>query len=630
MPPFILYLITTLVQKFPMYLEFVSIKISQFKTFVGEPQTLLLTGKHPGLRFIRGRNEFEPSLGSNGSAKSTIFKDALFWCLYGKTIDLLRTPDITPWEEWGGGNPAVTVVINTDNRRQTITRSTHPNKLLLNGQETGQEEIERIVPPFEVTKHTILLGQGQKLFFDLTAKEKMDVFASALNLDRWETRSALASDKVKDLEDELTTLRSELATKEATLAQSEGLLKTAKVRVTEWEDEHKDQAKEIQKELTILTAKLPPLKDRQNEADLALDSAGTELKALDKNIGQLTKAKLEAQSEYNRADLILDGMQDIIDALTKKLGVKTDTCPTCGQSLKGTALAHHKAEITERRASLEGKVKAGIPSSVALALKNATSGLEKANSHAKKFKERAESAQTTLNLVVPEVIRLETQIRELQRQLTGRSDEVNPHREQVQALHRTVSQLTTDLEGVDADILSASKEQARVGFWVKGFREVRLHLLKELLQELEMATNALLPESGLRDWQVRYDIEKETKKGTFTQGLNVSILSPKNKTPVKWEVWSGGEGHRLRIVGALALSEVLLSHAGMQTNLEVLDEPTRDLSAEGIQDLCEFLANRAKQLDKDIFMIDHHAHDGVNFADVVTVVKTAQGSRIEK
>jgi DNA repair exonuclease SbcCD ATPase subunit len=232
-------------------------------------------------------------------------------------------------------------------------------------------------------------------------------------------------------------------------------------------------------------------------------------------------------------------------------------------------------------------------------------------------------------VVTPEVVRLETQIRELNKQAAVSEGEANPYQDQAQTLRRKISVLTTDLEALDKDVVSAERELERTRFWVKGFKDVRLYLLEELLQELELATNALLPESGLRDWAVRYAVEKETKKGTTVQGLNVTVLSPHNKSPVRWEVWSGGEGHRLRIVGALALAEVLLAHAGVQTNLEVLDEPTQHISQEGIQDLCEFLAVRAKQFEKDVFFIDQMAVESAHFSEIITVVKTATGSYLE-
>src|SRR4029077_19584673 len=122
----------------------------------------------------------------------------------------------------------------------------------------------------------------------------------------------------------------------------------------------------------------------------------------------------------------------------------------------------------------------------------------------------------------------------------------------------------------------------------------QLYVITEVLQELEFVSNAMLADVGLEDWQIKFSIEKETQAGTLQSGLHVTILSPSNDKPVRWKCWSGGEGQRLRLVGALALSDVLLNHAGITTNLEVLDEPTSHLSQEGVRDLLPFLAERAR------------------------------------
>src|SRR5689334_17606157 len=111
-----------------MNLTFEKVVIESFKTFVGEPQTFVLAKSEPGLHFIKGINKDEPDLGSNGAAKSSIF-DALGWCLYGRTPDGRRTPDIVPWS--GKGHPKVTTTVRIDQTRHEIVRTTHPNQLLL-------------------------------------------------------------------------------------------------------------------------------------------------------------------------------------------------------------------------------------------------------------------------------------------------------------------------------------------------------------------------------------------------------------------------------------------------------------------------------------------------------------------
>lgn len=604
-----------------MYLEFSKIALDNFKTFTGTPTTFPLAHKQPGLHFIRGRNEDEPELGSNGAGKSTIFT-ALSWCLFGQTINGLRTPDIIPW---AGGRPTVVVTwVFKDDKKHTITRATKPNVLMIDGAETGQTEVEQLLGfNFEVFKHTILFGQGQPLFFDLSPKEKMDVFAAALDLDRWERRSEVAKEKAQKLVDELNEIKQNILINTHGIEHNKNLLDSLKIQMDIWEDRRKLHGESIKEQRDTITAKLSKLSKKRDLADLALDGAGTELKALDKEITKLTDAKVEAQNQHNKEDLKLIQFKNEHKAVTRELSGlgKNDHCPTCGQSLKGTNLAKHKRELRDRLETLTDRIKAGIPSQVVKTLEKAASDLAAARTHVATFNKAAIDAQTTLNVVGPEVIRLETQLKELQKQEAMRVELVNPHRAQAQELRKSISKLEAAITELEDEAKLVEQKQLQTSYWVKGFKAVRLFLLEELLQELELATNALLPESGLQDWKVSYDIEKETKKGTTIQGLNLTIQSPNNTKAVAWKSWSGGEGHRLRLVGALALSEVLLSHTGVNTNLEVLDEPTRDLSIEGVQDLCEFLAARAQQLNKDIFLTGHNVIESAHFSSTITVVK---------
>jgi len=72
-----------------------------------------------------------------------------------------------------------------------------------------------------------------------------------------------------------------------------------------------------------------------------------------------------------------------------------------------------------------------------------------------------------------------------------------------------------------------------------------------------------------------------------------------------------------------------LAHVGVETNLEVLDEPAVYWSGEGVQELCDFLAIRARERDKTIFYIEHQAVESTSFSEVITVVKDKDGAYIK-
>jgi energy-coupling factor transporter ATP-binding protein EcfA2 len=121
-------------------------------------------------------------------------------------------------------------------------------------------------------------------------------------------------------------------------------------------------------------------------------------------------------------------------------------------------------------------------------------------------------------------------------------------------------------------------------------------------------------------------MERETQSGKIKPGLSVSIFKPKHDEPVKWESWSGGESQRLRVIGAVALSEVLLRRAGVTCDLIVLDEPTRHLSPEGVGDLVEFLVELGR--DHQVFYIDHQVVQSNQFASLITVTRSTSGAKI--
>lgn len=648
-----------------MQLEFLSIEISDFKSF-SKAQTLSFDSE--GLWFVRGRNEVEPRLGANGSGKSTIF-GALCWVLYGKTPEGLRNPDLKSWQ--GNKTPKVTLKLKLDGKPHSITRVATTNGLSIDGQEVGSEEAEKLIGlGFDVFTNTVLLAQGLPLFFDRTPKDKMQLFSDVLQLERWEDRSARASAKVRELETLEAEISGELTGLEAASAQTIELLAKARQQSAEWETERQERVKQFERILKEKEALLEQQSIKLGAADLAYDRAATELKALRKDLPKLAEAGAAVLKRYNDARHELDKLETEVTRLTRELKTlgEADECPTCGQPIKGTGLGKHKAEITRQIAGLEAKVttaKASVKKLDTL-YEEAESVYDRDNAASGVFEKKADEARTTLDRLKPQVAELRAEVLALKSNRTERQEQANPYTEQVQTLRRKQQQLEAQCKELKEDLVKASQQIERTRFWVKGFRDVKLYLIEEVLQELEITTNVMLTEVGLEGWKITYNLEKETKSGTIQRGLNVTITpaydyvqgparlgevgygmawrgtagfgrarqgeegqSRPSSNPIKWESFSGGEGQRLRIVGALALSQVLLNRAGVEVSLEVLDEPSRHLSIQGANDLCDYLGDRAKQLGKQIFFIDHLTRESSKFAGVVTVVKTDQGSRFE-
>lgn len=612
-----------------MILEFTRLIINNFGSFLNEHE-LDLASFGPGLHFIKGKNAAEPALGSNGSGKSTLL-NALCWCLYGRTPDGRRNPDIQP--RFGKKETQVHIQFLIDGKPRTITRTTHPNRLLLDGKEVGQEQIDQFIGlNCETFTHTILLGQGQPLFFDLPPKAKMDLFVAVLNLDRWDARAEYAADQARALGTRHATLDGEFNGIMAQLDQLEEFLVQAKANWVEWRDEQERLAQTAKENLVKLKAKHETVEVEKAGYDLAYDGAMTELKAAQKTVLKLAvdiEQLMQERSPITTQVALHKEKARSLRAELETLG-EAEECPTCGQSLKGTNLSKHKSELKKQLETTAKKL-ASTEAALSRMTKEITD-FQITVAHARDdeahFHRKAQANQDALLRLAPQLAELNAQIGQLEAGAKKQQTEANPYTEQATELKHKIKTLEGEYKELEDRLKRLSEQIERTKFWIKGFKEVRLYVIEDVLQELELTTNAALADVGLVDWQVQYSVEKETKSGTIQRGLNVMIQSPKDKAPVKWECWSGGEGQRLRLVGALALSEVLLSRAGVETKLEILDEPTSHLSGEGIIDLCEFLADRAKQLDRMCFYIDHQSVESVRFTSVLTVVKTAKGSEL--
>lgn len=608
-----------------MRLDFDTLELEGYSSFI-ERQTWHLGRR--GFHFLRGVNKAEPRLEANDAGKSTLI-NALSWVLFGRTINELRNPDITPWTVKMTTSVVLRLLI--DGKEHYLHRTANPNALQLDGEDIAQETLEtKLRFGFKTFSHTIIFGQGRDLFFDLTAGKKMEVLAEALDLERWNDRSERASKAATALQKEIAEVDGEMLGYTNTLTELKALFKRAETQAQEWEDERKQLVETAKDQLAQLEKRAAVLQKDHDAADLKYDGYMTELRAVEKQAKGLRDLVLTTKQAFNRAELQIQALKEKHDRLVEEAKAIGDKCPTCGQSLKGNKLTEHRDRLKAEIATLTTGIKAGVPKKVSDALATAEAQVAQAIAEGDRLMRLATAAKDTLDSTTPELSQLKARIELLSRSQHDRAGEVNPHREQLALLRKKQSKLESNLDDAREDKELLTKNHERVKFWVKGFKDIRLFIIDEVVSELELAINSELAEVGLEGWRVVLDVERETKSGTVTRGLNVDIISPRNDKPVKWESWGGGVSQRLRLISALALSEVLLAHAGVDCSLEILDEPTRHLSTGGMYDLAELLADRAERTGKACWYVDHRTVHASYFTSELTVVKTAKhGSVLE-
>lgn len=616
-----------------MKLEFGDLTLSGFRSFRDE-QIFELGQLRSGLYFLRGDNLKEPRLESNGAGKSSLC-EAFVWCGYGTTSAGLKNPDIKPWQHKRGMQTLVQLKGKLDGDHFAMTRQHDPNSfgVVGIGDYTDDTAASLFRMNVDLFTNTIVMGQGRPLFFDMPPRDKMQLFVDCLELDRWDNRSTAAAMRVAEVDREAGNAAADIARLEVNLTQMSEWLKSATTKADEWEAVRARRLDDTEAELKVVRKDFTKVKQLSNEADLANESASLDLKSMQQDIDKMVNrlsakdqiiAEKTAQKEAKSAEIAR--LARDIDAF----GNGTD-CPICNQPVKGTVVDKHIREV-------KAKIKAIRDNIIDRAddlkkLQEAADALDKqikATRQTLRDKQiKADEAQAKKELHAPRAAELSLKITMLEATLTAGEREANPHQDEVSKLRRETTKLKADIKQAQIDLDALRRAVERNRFWIKGFKDIRLLAIEDVLGELELMTNSSLTEMGLVDWSVRYAIERETKSGKMSRGLNVLIQSPSNAVPVKWECWSGGEGQRLRLCGALALSDVLLNHAGIQPDFEILDEPTKSLSAEGVEDLIDFLADRSKQLQRRTLYVDHMAIESTRFRDVITIVKDANGSRIE-
>jgi DNA repair exonuclease SbcCD ATPase subunit len=610
-----------------MNLTFKSIRILRFRSFLQEA-VLSFDDMGSGLYFLKGKNKSDVALGSNGSGKSSVI-DALMWCLYGKTVQGLKNPDIIPWS--GKGKTEVEVTIFVDKTQHSIKRTVNPNLLTIDDKEAGQEYVNKLIGiPFEIIPYTIIVGQRQPLFFDLTASEKLKLFSEVLDLDRWEERSNHASELVKNLEREILLAELEVASLENAQSQALADLNALKQQSSQWEQQRAEQLSNAESKRSDLQKQIDSVMTERDSADLQLDRALTELKAIKPALEKLHGK--ERNLSIAVTNLLKDEKQATskIEELEKMMrSFWDDTCPTCKQPLRSQ---QQKLELEK---SIKKQIKqldlAGVQDALAEACTSYASyerELEVQEKAKEQFEHEAEEARDILDRLQPKIANWQAEIKALDKAASENAEQDNPYQAQIQTLRRRKDQNKEAIEQAKKTIVTKTEYCERARFWVKGFKDIKLLQVEEILQELDITTNALCEQFGLFNWQVKYDIERETKSKTIARGLNITVLTPHNKNAVKWESWSGGEAQRLRLIGTLALGGVLMNHIGVTTNLAIFDEPTESLSREGVQDLVELLAAYAKDSKKSVWMVDHHLIESSHFIQTVLVTKDKGGSTI--
>lgn len=614
-------------------MKLIKLKLQGFKSFTDEQVLWFSSLQTPGFFFLTGQNLIEPKLGANGVGKSSIY-DAISWVLFGKTVSGLKAGSVGNWSS--DKICKVELEFDIGQHQHTIIRTWKPNSLKLDDIEVEQNKIDELIGlSYESFTYTVLVGQFTIKFFDLSPADKLQLFTEVLDLDRWLKYSEKAKKHTNEFD---ATIR----TQEQSISYLNGQIETLSrqdytEKIEEWNDNKVGRVEKLDTKLKELRGKKQYLSNQLVEIEKEAPLANTEqIEQLEQKVSDI-KSNLRSNRNADREiqiqlSSIGTTLKHLNEEWTKLKNLeKAGMCPMCLQKVTGQSMSTHfeelkdkitKVEETRTQLMTQSREAQSKEGALEVVLKNTEETLVEIKKKNSELSKKIEDNKREQKWVIQEM----TQTKELIQKTT---QEENPYTKLQEQNKIDLINLKDDLNTKENQLLSLRQKQEMYKYWEKGFKEIRLMVVEEVLKEFEIQTNNNLQRLGLADWKVEYSVDQETKSGTVRKGFTVMIQSPVNNEMVPFECWSGGEGQRLRLAGTLGLMDLISNRTPNKWSIELWDEPTQHLSLNGIDDLVQVLRERAHREDKQVLLADHR--DFITrgeFTGVINVVKDEKGSKI--
>jgi exonuclease SbcC len=179
----------------------------------------------------------------------------------------------------------------------------------------------------------------------------------------------------------------------------------------------------------------------------------------------------------------------------------------------------------------------------------------------------------------------------------------------------------------EGQLAQASKEENIYKELAKAFGKggIQALLIEMALPEIEAEANRLLGRMTDNRMHVKFETQRETKKGSVIETLDINIadeLGTRN-----YEMFSGGEAFRINFAIRIALSKLLTKRAGAPLPTLIIDEGFGTQDSAGLEKLKEAINSIQDDFDK-ILVITHIEELRDAFPTRIDVIKTAEGSTI--
>lgn len=558
-----------------MKLEFKSIKIESFLS-VGCIEANL---SNRGITLVRGINEYEPKLDSNGSGKSSIF-DAIIWCLLGCTTrDVSRVSN----ENLDQG-ARVELHISINNNDYIIVRTENPKTLTLtcNGEDISGNTYTKSQSILE--EHLDGLGYDALISIVILSQGLPGRFTSLKPKDRKARLEYLSGidgdlltliDKVNTVIDNFNKQKhqciSRMSEVSGEIISHNSIIKSSQAKI----DDFNTRTQISEEEYNKISEEYNLRNELASSLQEEISISNSELSSLDRQYYSLTNS-------------IINDEKYVSDLQSQLRSYMESKCPTCGSQINCSDKIEECTKIlgeTITRLDSNRQDK----SSLELKIENTKRLLESQKEKSLSVKEGQEFRLQQIREF--EVMKNSVEIYE---------SNIRDSQSKIKELEEVKNSIETEVSAIDKNLAIASFYKNNLN---KKFRTF-------LLDEVITFMNDYLSKLSKYLYEVQGIVHLESS------GNNIKIYLGDRE----FGALSGGEGRRVDLILQLAQRYLCEVQSGFSCNLLVIDEILDYLDVVGVDNVLALLESNSNNVDT-LMIVTHRPDLNITFDSVFTVIK---------
>jgi exonuclease SbcC len=386
-----------------------------------------------------------------------------------------------------------------------------------------------------------------------------------------------------------------------------------------------------------LVQKKAELEARQKEKTELEAQLGRQKTAAQSQAGIISREIGEIEAEAEKMAGLRENLENIEQRLAKRDFAITEQTALAALETEITGLGYDAARHEQTRQELSRlepyeREKSRLDEAIRL-IGQEKEGLAKSSEEAEAKRESLKLDNEKKESLITELTGL-PQVREELAAAEAQQKELNTQRSQAQEAVGSVRARLQRLAELDLKKREKEEQLSRVAQEGNIYRElarafgksgIQALIIETALPDIENEANQLLARMTDNRMHVKFETQKETKKGTVQETLDIAIadeLGTRN-----YEMFSGGEAFRINFAIRIALSRLLARRAGAPLPTLIIDEGFGTQDSTGMEKLKEAINSVQGDFEK-ILVITHMDELKDAFPTRIDVTKTAEGSMI--